>query len=170
MIFKFGDVEKHVLPYWIIPSRSENFAYLLGYEYLPNGKRTIFSARVSKIIHPRMGEKYDEFSGEDIKKFESIKRYGVEFATGKLIETKIQFTKQGMKRFNYSYIGKPYFKIVDPKNRIMQIRCTLPNFIEYFRPFLKDAVVLDNEELRQKMEELYQEGADAYKAIGKANE
>lgn len=164
-VFKLGPVEKHILPFIIMPSDSENFDYLLGHEVLPNGEKAIFSIRICKIWTPVKGRKFKKFSKKEIDRFTDILHNGIEFATGKIIKAKVQFTDQGAKRFNYSYVGKPHFKIIDSEKRIASIDCTLPNFIEYFRPFLKDAVVLDNEELRQKMEKLYREGADTYKNI-----
>lgn len=163
LVFKTGDVERRIAPWHILFSKSEKFEYLVGRD-LNSKDRNIFAIKVYKIWNPVIGEKFEKFSNEEIKEFEDKTQYGPEYITGKMIESTVRFTKLGMNMVNYFLDNRPDMEQIEGKEMECRVRCTLPNFIEYFKPFGKEMVVLDNEELKEKMLKFYEDAFKAYKA------
>lgn len=163
LVFKTGDVERRIAPWHILFSKSEKFEYLVGRD-LNSKDRNIFAIKVYKIWNPVIGEKFEKFSNEEIKEFEDKTQYGPEYITGKMKESTVRFTKLGMNMVNYFLDNRPDMEQIEGKEMECRVRCTLPNFIEYFKPFGKEMVVLDNEELKEKMLKFYEDAFKAYKA------
>lgn len=162
LVFKTGTVERRIAPWNILFSRFERFEYLVGLD-LNSKKRDIFAIKVYKIWNPVIGTKFEKLTKDEIKGLEEKTQYGPEYITGEMIETTIRLTKQGMRMADFLTENRPDMEEVQGNDMEFKVRCTLPNFLEYFKPFGKEAVVLDNEDLKQRMISFYQDAVDAYK-------
>lgn len=162
LIFKTGNVERRIAPWNILLSRFEKFEYLVGLD-LNSKKRDIFAIKVYKIWNPVAGEKFEKFTKDELKELEEKTEYGPEFITGKMIEAKVKLTTVGAKIVEFFTDHRPYMERVSGKDLVLKVRCTMHNFVEYFKPFGKEAVVLDNEELKERMLGFYEDGVKAYK-------
>lgn len=145
-----------------------SFTYVVGasrrlteQEYRPVSFRL---SRIKKVSQRKYSPYEDKvFYKEDIDKL--ISERGVQFLAGDCIQATIQFTEEGLNKFNRFIALRPRplpFTDDDRKARIMKFEATPYQLEAYFFKFGADAVILEPLELRDRILNNYKKAVISY--------
>ena len=141
----------------------ELFNYLL-YKKVIKGKEYARSIHLYNIDTIFLLPENCTFSEEILNRFKRMKRNGVQFTINHNTEFKIQFTEDGLKRYNnLNYLEKPVaLDKSDEETRIFYFDCSDMQFKNYFANFYDEMEVLEPKEMREHLLRLGQRMVDKY--------
>lgn len=155
-------------PYRIIPDPLSMYHYIVGYavQKKPEGETEPFSysCRISNLKQLEIRQEKSFLSKSKKKSLEEeIRKKGVQFMIGEVNEAKVYLTEEGINLYNRMWHLRPQYKEISSDGHIYIFQCS-PNQIHYyFFKFGKEAIVLEPEELREKMITMHEESIEAYK-------
>lgn len=152
-----------IYPKEVCFSNEELFNYLL-YKKIIKGKECARSIHLYNIDTIFSLPENCTFSQEILNCFKRMKRNGVQFSIDKNTEFKIQFTKDGLERYNtFNYLEKPVaLDKSDEETRIFYFDCSDMQFRNYFANFYDEMEVLEPKEMREHLLRLGQCMVDKY--------
>ncbi len=147
------------------------YHYLAGYA-APEAERddddsyVPMSFRLSNIKSVKCFKSRSAFLKKELhaKLRQNIKKYGIQFLSADLVEATIQLTDEGINKYNHILHLRPHADFIDEKDPHLYHFHAPENQLEfYFFKFGKDARILEPKRLAEKFEQMYAEGAKAYK-------
>ncbi len=152
-----------IYPKEVCFSNEELFNYLL-YKKVIKGKEYARSIHLYNIDTIFLLPENCTFSEEILNRFKRMKRNGVQFTINHNTEFKIQFTEDGLKRYNnLNYLEKPVaLDKSDEETRIFYFDCSDMQFKNYFANFYDEMEVLEPKKMREHLLRLGQRMVDKY--------
>jgi len=160
VIFSNGDITYEVKPIGIFSTKDHQYLYFIYYynsKFYPLNLYKINNLRKSRNIA-------EELSDKNKNRLNELLDEDVEFISSSLIEAKIELTKSGVKKYNKIFINRP--KSYKVEKNIYYFKASINQLFFYFARFGKDAYVLDNTALRNRLFNFYKDGLDSIKKRG----
>lgn len=136
------------MPYDIACGKEELFNYVLSKQ---NGK--VFSLRLSKVKKAVVLNEKSSFTDNDVAKFESMRKYGPQFAYENIDEVCVELTDMGIKMFNTFYVHRPIPEKTEGNK--YYFKCSHNQIFNYFARFGKEAFILYPESARSNMHRFF---------------
>lgn len=150
--------------YIVCISKSLNPAYKGKAEFKPVSYRL---SRVEKITQAAPSAGSGRITATEKKELERrLRESGVGFLVREACNIKVRLTSSGMERYSSLSHLRPYTKSIedspDGQGKILTIFCTQTQALIYFKPFGSEAEVISPEELRDQLNNFYQEASESY--------
>lgn len=145
-------------PYRITSTKDELFNYVLGYDL---DTKKVRSFRLSRMECVFILKEEVQFNDDIIEKLEQAISKGAQFSFQEKILFKVQLSDEGKRRFKMIYTNRPEVSKIEKD--IYSFNWPLSPFIEYFKRFGKEAIIIEPEYVKDIMVQYYQEAFDAYK-------
>lgn len=155
--------KSHVIePYELLTTKEELYNYLLGVEIYKDGRRSINSIRLYKILDVLILEDDNTFTNGEKSLLELTHIHGAQFPmeseNNNII---VSLTKHGIKLFNQSYLNRPKpYKIVDD---LYYFNCSYMQIEVYFFKFGCDAKIIEPEFLANRFYYKYLKALKIYR-------
>ncbi|MBQ6384623.1 MAG: WYL domain-containing protein [Lachnospiraceae bacterium] len=156
-----GKLKHLAAPYSLIPSKEEQFNYLLCYNY---EKKAVSSFRLSRIRRLLVHPETFQLQNDVIEKLKKAKEKGPQFAFEETPRTYVRLTEEGMRKYRMIYTNRP--EVITMYDNILTFEWPLIQLEEYFKRFGKDAEILEPESAREQLREFYK---DAYELYSREN-
>lgn len=152
IIFSFNNELIESNPIGIFSTKDHQFLYLVYYyktNYYPLNLYKLTSLRKSRNIK-------DELTKEEIDKLKELLKGDVEFISPNYIDVKVEFSKEGIKKYKKIFINRPnpYKK----EDNIYYFYASSNQLFFYLSRFGKDVKILNNKSLQSKLYFFYKEG------------
>jgi len=157
VIFLISNINYEVKPIGIYSTKDHQYLYFIYYlndRFYPLNLFKINNLRKSRNISDNLKE-------GALDKLNELLDSDVELISSSFIEAKIELTKSGIKKYKTIFINRPKpYKI---ENNIYYFKASMNQLFFYFSRFGKDAIVLDNNQLRNRLFYFYKEGLESIK-------
>ncbi len=146
--------------YGLIPGKHENHLYVVGY-FTDGDRRRAFSTKLCNITNIYTGKEYELSEDEKISINNRLAN-GAEWINDEIITTRIKFDKEGLKLLRKIYTNRPVCSPISIDDNIYEFNSSMGQLFTYLITFGEHAVVLDNNELKDRLIKRYTKALDAY--------
>ncbi len=161
---KGTEIKYEVSPLGIFNSKDRQFAYLIYYTSTTYNVINLYKLkdlRVSRSFKDNLSPSLKEKIEKDLDKNEP------HFINSPIIKCKIKLTKKGQKSYTKIFINRP--KPILIEDDIYYFEASINQLFQYFLRFGSDALVLDNEELSNRLRNFYYFGFKSIKKYENKN-
>lgn len=146
--------------YGLIPGKYENHLYVVGY-FNDGERRRAFSTKLCNITNIYTGKEY-ELSKEEIDSINNRLNSGAKWINDEIITTRIKFDKDGLNLLRKIYTNRPTYVPINIDDNIYEFSSSIGQLFTYLITFGEHAVVLDDNELKDRLIKRYTKALNAY--------
>ena len=130
--------------------------------YFTDGeRRRAFSTKLCNICNIYSGKEY-ELSLEEKNSIENRLINGAEWINDEIITTRIKFDSEGLRLLRKIYTNRPACLPISIDDNIYEFSSSIGQLFTYLITFGEHAVVLDNNELKDRLIKRYTKALNAY--------
>jgi len=152
-----GEQKYLVAPYALIPSKEEQYNYLLCYDIEKQMVRSFRLSRIRRLLIRTNTFQLDTVTLEKLKKAEKKRP---QFAFEESMRVNVKLTEKGFRKFKMIYTNRP--EVIEINGNILTFEWPLMQLEEYFKRFGKEAEIIEPVSARQYMLEFYKEAYTHY--------
>ncbi len=155
------------IPYVLVKTQDEQYNYVVGGFMNKNQVFHTFSLHVYKLTHFFITKKQVYLSDEQKAIIDKQLLFGPREINQREATIKVLLTDAGKKLYRKMYLNRPIPFQVDDKENLYTFNGSIENVILYFKRFGKEAIIIEPEQIQNRMKKFYKAAFsiyDSYKA------